>query len=201
MGHVRRSTHGDVNRGNCHPFSHKNNLFCHNGGIDDFMSIQRHLRRLLTDELYHKIKGQTDSEHFFALMMNHFQTLDNDNFLDKALQSFESAAGIVKRLQREYANTELSELNTVLTDGSQVVATRYRSSDHQKALSLYYTQGTHIKAKGSHPVLEYNKEQPNALIIASEPLSDYSGEWREVPANHAIVVDQNLKAEYRPINV
>ena len=200
IGHVRRSTMGDVNRSNCHPFSLKQHLFCHNGGIEDFMAIQRHLRRLLSDDLYHNIIGQTDSEHFFALLMNHFLTLDNESFLDNAFESFKVTAETVVQLQRKYAKSELSELNTVLTNGHEVMATRYRSNENQKALSLYYTEGTRITTEGNHPIVEYDIEKPNALVIASEPLSDYAGEWREVPPNHAILVNRDLKVECRNLD-
>ncbi len=199
MGHVRRSTMGDVFLSNCHPFTYKQCLFCHNGGIDDFMSIQRHLRRLLEDDLYHDIIGQTDSEHFFALMMNHYLKLESGSFLDKTYECFQYAAEQVVNLQRKYADSELSELNTVLTDGKQLMATRYRANENQKALSLYYSEGRRINAKGDHPLVEFDEKSPEAIIVASEPLSDYAGQWREVPPNHALLVDENLSIDLRAL--
>lgn len=200
LGHVRRSTHGDVSRSNCHPFVHKEQLFCHNGGIEDFNAIQRHLRQLLSDELYLNLHGQTDSEHFFALMIDYMLENPKANYLEQSFHGFQSAINMVKQLQRKYAKSEMSELNTVITNGKEMMATRYRSTEYQKALSLYYTQGGLIHSDGNHPVIEFREKEPDALIIASEPLSDYGAEWREVPVNHAILVNSHLAVELKEIN-
>ncbi|MDF1795838.1 MAG: class II glutamine amidotransferase [Coxiellaceae bacterium] len=199
MGHVRRATSGDVFLSNCHPFSYQQYLFCHNGNIDDFISIQRHLRRLLKDEIYHNISGQTDSEHLFNLMMNHYATLKQDDFLEKAFATFQYATKEVLGLQRKYANCESSKLNTVLTDGERLMATRYAATEPEKELSLYYSEGKPITAQGSHPLLEFDDKDPQAIIVASEPLSEYADSWREVPPNHALLVDENLKIDLKQL--
>jgi len=70
IAHVRAASVGDVSENNCHPFQYKNLLMAHNGGIEDFSKIKRAVREPLSDELYNWIKGQTDSEHIFAFMLN-----------------------------------------------------------------------------------------------------------------------------------
>ena len=40
----------------------------HNGGVENFSAIKRQIREPLNDEFYNWIKGQTDSEHIFALL-------------------------------------------------------------------------------------------------------------------------------------
>ena len=200
LGHVRRSTHGDVSRSNCHPFVYDDHMFCHNGGIEGFPEIQRHLRQLLSDNLYLKLQGQTDSEHFFALMVDYLLETSKSSYLDQTFHAFQSTINMIKQLQRKYAKSEMSELNTVITNGTEMMATRYRSTEYQKALSLYYTQGALIHKDGNHPVIEFREKEPEALIIASEPLSDYGAEWREVPVNHAILVNSDLAVEMRAID-
>jgi predicted glutamine amidotransferase len=71
VAHVRAASVGEVSESNCHPFNFKNLLMAHNGGVEDFGKIKRHLREPLSDELYNWIKGQTDSEHIFAYLLNH----------------------------------------------------------------------------------------------------------------------------------
>ena len=65
----RAASVGEVSESNCHPFQYKNLLMMHNGGVENFSSIKRQIREPLTDEFYNWIKGQTDSEHIFALLL------------------------------------------------------------------------------------------------------------------------------------
>ena len=70
LAHVRAASVGDVSESNCHPFQYKNILMAHNGGIEEFSKVKRSIREPLTNELYNWIKGQTDSEHIFAVLLN-----------------------------------------------------------------------------------------------------------------------------------
>jgi len=69
FAHVRSASTGGVTKYNCHPFIYGNWMFMHNGEINDFILIKRHLRHLLDDDIYDWIKGATDSEHLFALFL------------------------------------------------------------------------------------------------------------------------------------
>ncbi|RMF60275.1 MAG: class II glutamine amidotransferase, partial [Calditrichaeota bacterium] len=70
FAHVRAASMGGVSEDNCHPFRYGNYLFMHNGHIGGFRSIKRALRRRLSDEVYDWLRGETDSEHFFALFLD-----------------------------------------------------------------------------------------------------------------------------------
>ncbi|MDF1757609.1 MAG: class II glutamine amidotransferase [Legionellaceae bacterium] len=191
IGHVRASTVGNVSRSNCHPFSHKKYSFCHNGGIENFELIQRALRSSLPDKIYEDIIGQTDSEHLFGLLMNEFLKVKKHKFTD-FLECFKKAAEQIIFLQN-LVNVEAdSLLNTVVTDGEQLMATRYTSTD-KEALSLFYTVGHHINSKKKGPVMEFDDKNPSAVLVASEPLGDYTDQWHAVPANHAILVNKKLE--------
>ena len=47
----------------------------HNGGIPQFQRIRRKLLALLDDDVFDWIKGQTDSEHVFALLMQQIREM------------------------------------------------------------------------------------------------------------------------------
>jgi predicted glutamine amidotransferase len=34
--------------------------------------------------------------------------------------------------------------------------------------------------------------EPEAFIVATEPLTEHSSGWQEIPANHMLKVDRNL---------
>src|SRR6186713_2189542 len=89
VAHVRAASVGDVSESNCHPFQYKNLLMMHNGGIENFSNIKRPLRAPLSDELYNWIKGQTDSEHIFAFMLNYLNTKHGFTTPETVMDAFE----------------------------------------------------------------------------------------------------------------
>ena len=69
FAHVRAASVGGITEFNCHPYHYKEYLMMQNGGVKNFQLIKRELLSLLSDHFFHWIKGQTDSEHIFALLM------------------------------------------------------------------------------------------------------------------------------------
>jgi predicted glutamine amidotransferase len=45
------------------------------------------------------------------------------------------------------------------------------------------------------------EEQDQAVLIVSEKLTDVSKDWKEVPKNHFVIVDQTLNVKLKPIEV
>lgn len=181
LGHVRSSTVGGVSLENCHPFSYKQYALVHNGTIRHFEKLRRPLLNLLSDSLFASVKAQTDSEHFFFLVMQ-FLSESTDASLENALLK---AVDWVQWMQKDEAQEVFSRLNLLLTDGKQMIATRFASKG-QEPLSLYYSLGA-----SSH-ILAPQQPQPeahDALVIASEPLCDLGSTWVAVPPNHYLVVE------------
>jgi glutamine amidotransferase len=182
VGHVRHSTVGDVTTFNCHPFSYKNYLFVHNGTIHRFNAIKRELRRTLADESFDLIKGNTDTEHFFALLMDTFIQDLSTGSLDEMVSAMLDVINSIATFKIEAGTEDLTRLNTVFTDGKKLIATRYISESIESALSLHYCE-----------------KKSGGVIIASEPLTDYADEWQEVPSNHLLLVDESLTVSLRAI--
>ncbi len=174
LGHIRESTYGVVSNGNCHPFSHEHMLFAHNGTIFNFNKIKKDLLCSLDQRFFDQVRGQTDSEHFFLRMLDGFQE-------GKMLNSFESAVQQVNALLLQHQVKPDYRLNTVLTNGKELMATRYIASDRHSPHSLYYSK------------------MYSGVIVASEKLTD-EDEWIEVPTNSALFVDQGLDISIQPIN-
>ena len=82
IAHVRAATYGAVNIDNCHPFRIENFIFCHNGGIDDFSLIKRKVVDELSDDIFNKINGNSDSAYFFALYMEYLHRTNDINNLE-----------------------------------------------------------------------------------------------------------------------
>lgn len=71
--HLREATVGDFRVENTHPFRIRNWLFAHAGTVAHFEQIQAELLAALPDFLRRSIRGETDSEHFFALLLAQLQ--------------------------------------------------------------------------------------------------------------------------------
>lgn len=161
LAHIRASTVGYVTESNTHPFLHQKDSFVHNGTIRNFSAIKRSLHQLLEDHLYHSIQGQTDSESLFYLIQ-HFR-LQGASLQEAIVRAF----SWVKQQQVSQSDASFSRLNIAITDGDQLIATRFASKG-QKSLPLYY----HRSDQG--------------VVIASRRLTS-SKKWVVFPENHLLV--------------
>ncbi len=191
IGHVRACTVGDVAFANCHPFTYRQCALAHNGTIREFSNLRRQLLNELNDDIFENVKGNTDSEHFFALIMQYYYGQPEKLSLQQAaVKAFNTIEG----WQAKQPDSYFSHINMVLTDGNQMIATRYTSKgEHQ--ISLYYAHG-HSLDHTDDPALLVDGEESNVFIVASEPLTDYAGEWHEFPQNHLLHIDHRLKPEF-----
>jgi predicted glutamine amidotransferase len=78
IAHVRAASAGTgVSQVNCHPFKAGRLLFCHNGRIETAFKIRRAMMDKLTEEAFLSVRGTTDSECIFALILT-FLTKDKE---------------------------------------------------------------------------------------------------------------------------
>jgi glutamine amidotransferase len=154
MAHVRAASKGSgVSQQNCHPFKAGRLMFCHNGRIDSFVLLRRRFHALLSDEAYLGIRGSTDSEFIFALILT---ILSNDGKSEispmaqtKPFEHNRLIAALKKVLRmiedvQEQAGLDqgFNTCNFALTDGETMVVTRYcDKSPTVPAPSLYFAYG------------------------------------------------------------
>jgi ergothioneine biosynthesis protein EgtC len=174
LGHVRASTVGDVTLNNCHPFTYENYSMVHNGTIRQFLALRRDLTDELDDVFFNHIKAQTDSEHLFALIMN-FLHKDPARSLEQAVKK---AFIWVEKNQAKRDEEHFSRLNIGITDGKEMIITRYVTKGYDP-LSLYYASKTY--RSDSTPTTSCDTLR---TLVASEPLNDFAHDWTEVPSNH-----------------
>jgi glutamine amidotransferase len=199
LAHVRAASVGDVSESNCHPFQYKNFLMAHNGGVEEFGKIKRHIREPLTDELYNWIKGQTDSEHIFALLLSNLFKNYKEVTADAVADSFEKTFKTVKQLIGEYGVTEPAYLNMAFTNGSFIVATRYVSDSSEEPLTMYHSEGGRYVVEDGNTRMEAPQDDDNAVLVVSEKLTD-DKDWTMIPANHLVIVEDSLNVRIRAIN-
>jgi glutamine amidotransferase len=125
---------------NTPPFARGPYLFAHNGFVQDFRrALMRTLRAALCDELYSSIEGGTDSEHLFALFLQHLRGRESKG--PGALQ--EALAATVRQVDRWVRERGLeAQLNMVATDGTALVASRHATGARAPSLYVHAGRGT-----------------------------------------------------------
>lgn len=198
LAHVRAASVGEVSESNCHPFQYKNLLMAHNGGVEEFGKIKRHLREPLSDEMYNWIKGQTDSEHIFAYLLDYLFKNHKAVNPESVIDSFEHTFTTLKKLMTDYGVKEEAYLNMVVTNGSFIVGTRYCTNPKEEPLTLYHSEGSRYVVEDGITKLEAPQDDDQAVLIVSERLTDDS-HWTMIPPNHFVIVEPSLNVKVRPI--
>ena len=192
FAHVRSASVGSVNELNCHPFHHKNFLMMHNGGIKHFEEIRRPLLSKLSDERFHEIKGQTDSEHIFALFLEHLSSYNSPSALTNYRDALKKTVNDIITLKQKHGLEGASSLNLLITDGIRMVGSRIITASDEKPLSLHYATGHQFECRDEMVTMQKDSEvspENKAVLIASEKLNEHAQNWQSVPANHYFSVD------------
>ncbi len=202
MAHVRAASAGGVSMLNCHPFHYKRLLFMHNGNVGGFNKIKRHIRHELPDHIYNWLKGETDSEHFFALFLHIFEQQNSEHTVEGLARALKTTFRRIVTLQKKYeVADEPSYLNIVITDGLNLITSRCASEGAPHPPTLYYSAGSqyeyHDGVCHMHPTVGGQNE---ALLIVSEKLTNYAAEWKEIPLNHLLLVRQDLSIELKAVD-
>ncbi|MEC4894761.1 MAG: ergothioneine biosynthesis protein EgtC [Oscillatoria sp. PMC 1051.18] len=179
LAYVRSATPGlAVDLSNSQPFSSENLhqdfaarlLFIHNGHIDNFRyTLYRPIRSLLNDYTYQWIKGNTDSEHIFALVLNELQEFPEITLENALAQAIIKITEMTKIAKVKFA------ANIIISNGKKLVASRY--ANFLPMPSLYWMRD--------------DPSYPDAVIIASEPL--FAGNWNSFPERSIISVEKDLE--------
>lgn len=181
IAHVRQATQGALSLLNCHPFQYGSWVMAHNGDCPSFQITKNELIEDLDIEFRAHLFGSTDSEIFFALLLN---DLKKKGLLGEyAIQVRDVASSVrtvVDRLERLYEQHGLTQgpsLNLVVSNGNMLLAYRL-------GRTLFYSFATPNEAGEGQPV--------NHLLICSEPLSNDST-WQSFAERQIVAVDKDMR--------
>ncbi|MEZ4722301.1 MAG: class II glutamine amidotransferase [Flavobacteriales bacterium] len=203
MAHVRAATVGVLSETNCHPFAYKQFLMMHNGDAPEFPKLKRSIRRLLNDEMYNWIQGQTDSEHLFALFIQklHERTEVNGLSADAMADALNDMIIALEQIIKEQGIDESAYLNMVVTDGERMVGLRYVSKTSDEPLSLYYSEGSRYECVDGVCHMVSAKDDDRSMMIVSEKLTEFAEDWRPIPRNHMVLFYKDFTVKFRPVAV
>jgi predicted glutamine amidotransferase len=182
LAHVRFASTGALERRNTHPFEQRGRLFAHNGVIEDLPALDRHL-----GEDGRLVKGDTDSERFFALITREIAGREGD-----------VAGGIEAACKWVAANLPLFAINFVLASADGVWALRYPETH-----PLYLLERSpgeplaHASSLGSRVRTQEGGTRP-LVVLASERMDEDPG-WRLLEAGELLHVGDSLDVRTRLI--
>lgn len=182
VAHVRFASTGGLEVRNTHPFEQRGRLFAHNGVIEDLPALDAHLG--LDREL---VKGDTDSERFFALITREIDARDGD-----------VGAGIEAASAWIAANLPVFAINLVLVSADGLWALRYPDTHPLFVLEREPGQPlAHASSLGTRVHSDEGVERP-LVVIASERMDADPG-WRLLARGELVHVDHALRVSSRVI--
>jgi len=196
LAHIRAATVGGISTENTHPFSYKQYLMMHNGGILEFDKIKYDLVKLLDPEAFLWIQGQTDTQYILALFMTNIRKLKikGSPTANQMVACFNKTFKEIEELKQKNGVDTIALYNIVLTDGNRMIGTRYSTDPDNETRTLHYAEkmSCRICEKGTLKMDDPN-EKRTATLISSEMLTEDSDRWKEIPQNHAIFIDEELE--------
>lgn len=164
MAHVRSSTGTQVSRSNCHPFIYENWMFLHNGQIGGFDQVKYPLQLLLSEPLFLKLMGTTDSELIFLLMLQ-------NGLVDNPIEAIRKTLETIRIEMEKKQIGDPLKASICISDGQYFWVVRY--SSNQDAPTVF------IKQDGAN------------IVLASEPL-EQSSEWKSVTPQSILQIHSDV---------
>jgi predicted glutamine amidotransferase len=196
FAHVRAASPGmAVTELNCHPFRYGELLWMHNGRVAQFSRIKRRLRETLSDAHYNFVQGTTDSEHAFALFLDHYYAHTGAATVARLEQAMRRTIGQLVEWTREAGVTDPSYYNFAVTDGRHIVASRFVDAEAEQPETLYVARGDRFAVDEGRYRMYPPTSEPRAVIVASEPLTEHAEDWERVPRNHLVSIAADFALE------
>ncbi len=201
VAHIRKTTQGNNNILNTHPFQYGKWIFAHNGNITAFDKKRKDLLNHVSPKFRRFILGETDSELIFYFLLSHIEAKmpleekghdakDLSKVVLEAMGELERIAGV--KAPKDNSGANATYYTFILTNGDLMIG-------YQGGKNLFYsTYKTKCSDRDQCPSFSAECEAPtqsgfiNHLILSSEPLS---GEniWIPLEPGQLIAVDQHMK--------
>ena len=185
IAHVRYASTGGLTDDNTHPFAAQGRLFAHNGVIEGLDELERRIGPDMA-----QVKGDTDSERFFALVTREAEARGGD-----------AGAGLAAAARWIADNLPVFALNVVMITAQELWALRYPQTH-----SLYVLERRggpqqdrpldHEGAAGRLHVRSGDLADAPAIIVASEKL-DEDPAWRALESGELLHVGADLRVTSR----
>ena len=179
-------------RAEVHPFHYEgfNLALAHNGTLARFGEMKFDLLDHIDPRIARRIEGTTDSEWLYALLLSQLDDPSARLTADGLARLVYRTLEIVRDVRRKRGIEVASGVNLFVADGRNLVATRfvYDFGCYEGTIkpyeflyhSLWCTTGRDYGVHGAEWRMGTG-DDPNAVLLASEPLTLDVSTWIEVP--------------------
>ncbi|KYG41779.1 hypothetical protein M433DRAFT_27356 [Acidomyces richmondensis BFW] len=221
LAHIRAASGTPIVAVNNHPFVFGRHSFMHNGVVSDFAKIKREVTWEMGEAAFSNVHGGTDSEHLAGLYLTYLTgggsdaaSFEKEFSLEKMAEAMHQTVRTIITLQQKMlgGKAQPNSLNLCATDGTKLVAYRFRNHATEQPPSLYYSTkaGTTLNRKyPDHPDgielpdrlcgTKNEKEHGDHLIVASEPSTYKSEDWRLIGKNQCVLYRPGGKLEVKDV--
>ncbi len=183
VAHIRFASTGALDLHNTHPFRQDGRLFAHNGVIEDLPALEAHLG----EGTMALVKGDTDSERFFALITHEIAAHEGN-----------IGAGIEAACAWVAANLPLLAINFILATANGLWALRYPETHDLYVLERPPGRPLeHSSSLGSRVRSDDAVSLP-FVVLASERM-DTAPSWRALASGELLHIDDTLAVSSRRI--
>src|SRR5687768_5966524 len=208
LAHVRGvsySTEVEISLQNVHPFQFPGTrlALAHNGDLARIGEMKPHLLEFIRPEIVPLIRGTTDSEWIYALIVSQLADPGAAATADDLVRAVDQAFAVIRKVRARLGIATSSSVNLFITTGEQLAAVRYcfdfgcyRTEDPAKVheanlsfLSLWYTSGSEYGRHDDEWKMIGGADTADSIMIASEPLTRDTSTWLEVPEYSMIYAD------------
>lgn len=222
LGHLRGVPYNVgsiISEQNLHPFLFENArlALAHNGQLARFDEMKFALLAYIKPELARVIRGTTDSEWFYALLLSQLENPYADLGAQDICAGLVKALRVVAEVRKKLGIRTFSPMNVFLSDGNDLVAACYTFGlgnyeglgdnyhpPDESALRIWYTMGKSYGFYDGEWRMDHACEEATSCIVASEPLTSDHSTWAAVPLQHLVYVRRSgtqPAVEVVPLNV
>lgn len=196
IAHVRQGTLGERRAENTHPFRMRQWLFAHAGKLEGFDAFKARLVDALPDFLRRNIRGATDSEHLFHVVLSFLHDSGQLDALDAnetaVVGALRSTVTLVDAYARE-VGAPPGQHALALTNGRQLYA---------------LSRGGSMVACERDRLPERSSEEPGGsragaslryAVVASRPAGAVPAGYAEVEDGTVVAIDRDLNVSRHPL--
>lgn len=219
LAHLRGVSYHDhqiVSTQNVHPFifSGSNVALAHNGLLYEFEKMKYDLLEYIKPAYKIEIHGTTDSEWIYSIFLSQLSNPLGNYSTDEIIKAILETLKILKQVRHQHNIAINSPVNLFITNGTFIAAIRFVldygwqpldtiPSTHFAYHSLWYTYGESYGFYDNEYKMKGSKKK-SSIIIASEPLTEDTTTWVEVPEYTLIVAQlegEEIKIVSQDINL
>jgi glutamine amidotransferase len=208
LAHVRGvaySSRVEISLQNVHPFHFKDVpiVMAHNGDLAGFADMKPLLAPHVKPVYLSQIHGTTDSEWIYALFLSQLDDPTMPLKEETTFAALQRTLDLIREARAKLGISLSSSVNLFIANGSQLAAVRYcfdfgryRTEDPAKVheanlsyLSLWYTLGKDYNLHDGEWKMTGGAENADSIIVASEPLTNDTAAWVELPEYGALFAE------------